>query len=116
MIVGVHNDSVINSLKYDKVGDNNYPIMNLQERVLSLLGCKYADDVLIDAPYVITRDMINSLHISVVVVNAKTAEDDTRAHAIPVELGIVQEIDVSGHATLSGNLHQLVHMLEDYGC
>ena len=98
----MHNDAIINSLKSEKVGDNNYPIMNLQERVLSLLGCKYADDVLIDAPYVITRDMINSLHISVVVIGSKTAEDDSRAHAVAAELGIVQEIDVTEHATLSG--------------
>ena len=38
--------------------------MNLHERVLSVLGCKYASDVLIDAPLEITPDMIASLKIS----------------------------------------------------
>ena len=38
--------------------------MNLHERVLSVLGCRYVDDVLIDAPYEITRDMLSSLGIS----------------------------------------------------
>lgn len=33
----------------------NLPIMTLHERVLSVLGCKYVDDVLIDAPYTITQ-------------------------------------------------------------
>ena len=33
----------------------NLPIMTLHERVLSVLGCKYVDDVLIDAPYTISQ-------------------------------------------------------------
>ena len=41
--------------------------MNLHERVLSVLGCRYVDDVLIDAPWVITPDMISSLNISKVI-------------------------------------------------
>lgn len=28
----------------------NLPLMNLHERLLSVLGCKFMDDVLIDAP------------------------------------------------------------------
>lgn len=45
---------------------SNFPIMNLHERVLSVLGCKYVDDVLIDAPYTVTREMIASLKLSLV--------------------------------------------------
>ena len=41
--------------------------MNLHERVLSVLGCKYINDVLIDAPMEITPDMIASLRITEVV-------------------------------------------------
>ena len=49
IIVGVHNDQVVNRQR-----GSNHPIMNLHERVLSVLGCKYVDDVLIDAPKIIT--------------------------------------------------------------
>ena len=35
IIVGLHNDWVVNRYK-----GKNYPIMNLQERVLSVLACK----------------------------------------------------------------------------
>jgi ethanolamine-phosphate cytidylyltransferase len=62
LIVGIHADSIVNA-RYGY----NLPIMNLQERVLSVLGCKNVDDVLIDAPYTITGDMISSLKISTVV-------------------------------------------------
>lgn len=41
--------------------------MNLHERVLSVLGCRYVSDVLIDAPYEITSEMISSLNIAEVV-------------------------------------------------
>jgi ethanolamine-phosphate cytidylyltransferase len=50
LIVGVHNDQTVNTY-----WGSNMPIMNLHERVLSVLGCKYVDDVLIDAPYAITQ-------------------------------------------------------------
>jgi len=62
IIVGVHNDYEVNRRR-----GLNYPIMSLHERVLSVLGCKWVDDVLIDAPYSVTEDMIASLKINVVV-------------------------------------------------
>lgn len=55
----------------------NLPIMNLHERVLSVLGCKYANDVLIDAPVEITPDMIASLKISEVVHGTETDSSHT---------------------------------------
>lgn len=45
----------------------NLPLMNLHERVLSVLGCRFVDDVLIDAPYEISADMLSRLNISEVV-------------------------------------------------
>lgn len=50
LIVGVHSDEVVNTQR-----GYNMPIMNLNERVLSVLGCVHVDDVLIDAPLKITR-------------------------------------------------------------
>jgi ethanolamine-phosphate cytidylyltransferase len=55
--------------------------MNLHERVLSVLGCKYANDVLIDAPVEISPDMIASLKISEVVhgtVSDSTCNGETK--------------------------------------
>jgi ethanolamine-phosphate cytidylyltransferase len=41
--------------------------LNLHERVLSVLGCRYVDDVVIDAPYAITPEMIASLKLAEVI-------------------------------------------------
>ena len=62
VIVGVYSDAVVN-----KQQGQNFPILNLHERVLSVMGCKHVDDVLFDAPYIITNEFLLSLNISVVV-------------------------------------------------
>ena len=116
VIVGVHNDYDVNLRR-----GLNYPIMSLHERVLSVLGCKWVDDVLIDAPYVVTSDMIASLRINVVVVgtvhdspspsprvneaNAARADPspqkgcDEDPYAVPRQLGILQVVQ-SEHETM----------------
>jgi len=96
---------------------SNFPIMNLHERVLSVLGCKYVDDVLIDAPYKVTREMIASLNLSLVLHGAHRDENDEEGSwkgdgreggagcgeedpfAVPKEMGIFG--DVSSDCALS---------------
>ena len=59
LIVGVHGDATVHKRR-----GANAPLLNLQERVLSILGCRYVDDVLIDSPYQLTSEMLSSLKIS----------------------------------------------------
>lgn len=60
--MGLHTDPIVNMYK-----GSNYPIMNLQERVLSVLACKYVSEVVIGAPYVVSKDLVDHFNISVVV-------------------------------------------------
>mmetsp|Transcript_687 Transcript_687/g.820 ORF Transcript_687/g.820 Transcript_687/m.820 type:complete len:222 (-) Transcript_687:161-826(-) len=62
LIVGIHGDALVNRER-----GCNLPLMNLHERVLSVLGCRFVDDVLIDAPSQISPQMIKSLQIDEVV-------------------------------------------------
>eukprot|EP01038_Epipyxis_sp_PR26KG_P009607 gene9607-12938_t len=126
LIVGIHNDSVVN----EKCG-LNLPIMNLNERVLSVLGCKWVNDVLIDAPYNITQEMISSLKINVVAMgdnkhthqrlneeqsqlssgsvdNIKYDEDD--GYDVPREMGILQVI----HSESSINVLDFVDRIQNH--
>ena len=41
----------------------NLLLMNLHKRVLSVLGCQFVDDVLLDAPWKITHQMVVFLNI-----------------------------------------------------
>lgn len=61
LIVGIHPDHVVTWYK-----GFGYPIMNLHERVLSVLACKYVDEVVIGAPYTITSDMLSQLKVTIV--------------------------------------------------
>ncbi|EQC30624.1 ethanolamine-phosphate cytidylyltransferase [Saprolegnia diclina VS20] len=92
LIVGVHNDAIVN-----KHRGLNYPIMNLHERVLSVLGCRYVDDVLIDAPWQVTKEMIASLRLAVVVHGSHRDAEDTDAamddhYKCAREAGIYREL------------------------
>ena len=55
----------------------NLPLMNLHERVLSVLGCRYVNDVIIDAPFVVTEEMITSFRINEVVYGGGDQQDDS---------------------------------------
>ncbi|CAM9440748.1 unnamed protein product [Ectocarpus sp. 6 AP-2014] len=84
LIAGVHSDEVVNAQR-----GLNMPIMNLNERVLSVLGCAYVNDVLIDAPLRMTREMIASLNIGAAVHG--TVDDNMAVHATGDEGGQGQE-------------------------
>ena len=81
---------------------SHYPVQSIQERVLMTLACKHVDDIIIGAPFVITKDLITSLKISKVVVIIDTDEDtvtnqhkDIDQYEVPRSLGILQEIEVN---------------------
>jgi len=100
VIVGVHGDAIVN-----KSRGANLPLMNLHERVLSVLGCRYVDDVLIDAPYVMTSEMISSLNISEVVCGSNVDKfgsysQDMR-YAVPKKLGILKAIENPSKFTIN---------------
>jgi ethanolamine-phosphate cytidylyltransferase len=91
LYVGIWDDEMCKYYRGDL-----FPINSLQERVLMTLSCKYVDDVVIGAPYIITNDLISSLKINKVVVITDTEEDKpNRLNAkvdqfkVPRELGIL---------------------------
>jgi ethanolamine-phosphate cytidylyltransferase len=73
LYVGIWDDEMTRYYK-----GKNYPIVAIQERVLMTLACKHVDDVVIGAPFILTKDLIQSLNIGVVVHISDTAEDTVR--------------------------------------
>ena len=95
----------------------NLPLMNLNERVLSVLGCRYVDDVLIDAPYIVTAAMIRSLNISEVVHGTNTDDDlDTRGlnerYRCVKDANILSIIDSPSHFKIA-NIVQRISRNQD---
>uniref|UniRef100_A0A4W3JXS2 ethanolamine-phosphate cytidylyltransferase n=1 Tax=Callorhinchus milii TaxID=7868 RepID=A0A4W3JXS2_CALMI len=44
----------------------NYPIMNIHERTLSVLACRYVSEVVIGAPYSVTADLLDHFKVDLV--------------------------------------------------
>jgi ethanolamine-phosphate cytidylyltransferase/choline-phosphate cytidylyltransferase len=86
LVVGVHSDAGVASYK-------RTPIMTMEERVASVRGCRFVDDVVPDAPLVITREWIEAHRIDLVVHG-----DDfdpalaDRLYAVPMTMGIFQTV------------------------
>ena len=97
LIVGVHGDEVVRARR-----GPDRPVMSLQERVLSVLGCKHVDDVLIDAPPALSREQVASMRLAKVLRGrrAKAADSGPDPYEVPKALGIYEEIDAGGHAAL----------------
>ncbi|XP_052070724.1 ethanolamine-phosphate cytidylyltransferase-like isoform X1 [Mytilus californianus] len=71
IIVGLHTDPVVNRYK-----GSNFPIMNLHERVLSVLACRYVNEVVIGAPYAVTSDLMDHFKVDLVCHGATPIMDD----------------------------------------
>lgn len=111
LIVGLHTDNVVNRYK-----GSNYPIMNLHERVLSVLACRYVNQVIIGAPYQVTKQLIDQFKIDVVAHgDTKIMEDvdGTDPYQHPKDLGIFQSIK-SGNVLTTADIVQRIirHKLE----
>lgn len=115
LLVGIHDDATVNAHK-----GRNFPIMNLHERTLSVLSCKYVDEVIIGAPWAVTEDMVRTMNISLVVhgshfdVEQLGTDMGLDAYSVPKELGIYQEVVSKSNLTVMGILDRIVTNRESY--
>jgi len=109
LFVGLYDDETVRSRK-----GPYFPLMNLQERVLNVLSCKYVDDILIGAPWKITKQVLLSLNVKVVVLTKNTmfAADEMDRYAIPQEMGILKELKTETDYTTDDLMQSIVEQQE----
>jgi ethanolamine-phosphate cytidylyltransferase len=108
LVVGVHDDVTMEGLTCPGM-----PIMTLQERVLNVLAMKYVDDVIIGAPYVITRELMDQIGPTVVVEgSAPSRSPSVDAFAIPKQMGIFRQV-ASDYPELTAK-EVVARVLENY--
>lgn len=86
LVVGVHSDATAASYK-------RTPITTMEERVRVVEGCRYADEVIPDAPLVVDREWLRRHRIDLVVHGDDM--DDRMAdlmYAAPRDLGILRTV------------------------
>ncbi|KAJ7973697.1 ethanolamine-phosphate cytidylyltransferase-like [Quillaja saponaria] len=92
LLVGIYSDQTISDHR-----GSHYPIMLLHERTLSVLACRYVDEVIIGAPWQVTKDMITTFNISLVVHgtvsenNTLTSKDDP--YKVPRSMGMFRLLE-----------------------
>ena len=85
LIVGVHSDEDVAFYK-------RRPVLSLEERSKVIKSCRYVDEVIENAPLVITEEFINEHDISYVVHGDDVSDEVKRQHKIPYSLGIVKYV------------------------
>lgn len=86
LLVGIHADDITASRKRG-------PILTMDERVESIRGCRYADEVLPDAPWRIDREWIKKHSIDLVVHGDDYSEEQLKeTHSVPIEMGIFRTV------------------------
>ncbi|KAH9308979.1 hypothetical protein KI387_036890, partial [Taxus chinensis] len=93
LLVGIHTDQTVSVHR-----GPHHPIMNLHERSLSVLACRYVDEVIIGAPWEITKDMITTFNISLVVHGTVNENDECMngegdPYEAPKSMGIFRIIE-----------------------
>uniref|UniRef100_A0A672Q9K5 ethanolamine-phosphate cytidylyltransferase n=1 Tax=Sinocyclocheilus grahami TaxID=75366 RepID=A0A672Q9K5_SINGR len=105
VIVGLHFDQEVNRYK-----GKNYPIMNIHERTLSVLACRYVSEVVIGAPYAVGKDLLDHFKVDLVC-HGKTEvfpdTDGTDPYAEPKKRGIFRILD-SGNNLASDDIVQRI--------
>ncbi|PAN15663.1 hypothetical protein PAHAL_3G011700 [Panicum hallii] len=114
LLVGIHTDQTISSTR-----GRHRPIMNLHERSLSVLACRYVDEVIIGAPWDVSKDMITTFNISLVVhgtiaENMDYAKEDSNPYAVPMAMGIYHRLESPLDITTSTIIRRIVANHEAY--
>ncbi|KAI4380243.1 hypothetical protein MLD38_006458 [Melastoma candidum] len=91
LLVGIYSDQTVSEHR-----GRGHPIMHLHERSLSVLACRYVDEIIIGAPWAITKDMITTFNITLVVHGtiaeraSRPGRSEADPYAVPKSMGIFQ--------------------------
>lgn len=90
LVVGIHADEVTGLNK-------RKPILTMEERVASVAGCRWVDEVLPNAPWIIDRAWIDEHDIHLVVHGDDyTIEQLEHTHGVPSDMGILRRVPYTG--------------------
>lgn len=114
LLVGIHTDQTVSA----KRGAHR-PIMNLHERSLSVLACRYVDEVIIGAPREVSKDMITTFNISLVVHGSVAESNDFQwekdnPYAVPKSMDIFKVIESPLDITTTTIIRRIVANQEAY--
>uniref|UniRef100_A0A0R3RZZ8 ethanolamine-phosphate cytidylyltransferase n=1 Tax=Elaeophora elaphi TaxID=1147741 RepID=A0A0R3RZZ8_9BILA len=113
LIVGIHNDQVVNAYK-----GGNHPIMSLHERVLSVLAYKPVSEVVIGAPYLVTEELIKRFKIQIVAKGIRLPDHQMPGEPdpfrLPRERNMLRLIDSGSNMSTDQIITRIIDHRNDY--
>lgn len=110
LLVGINTDDVLVSYK-------RRPVLTMEERVAVVAGCRYADEVLPNAPFVIDRAWIEKHDIHLVVHGDDFPRERLEYfYRVPMEMGIFRTVPYTRGISTSEIIHRIVerqYQIED---
>jgi len=105
ILVGLHSDETA-ALDEGRIG----PILNTHERLLPLLACRYVNNVIIDAPYVVTENFLDFFKVDIVAIGMHTQDiaDSGDPMAVPKQRGIFRQIESNSQVTTRQVIHRII--------
>ena len=87
LLVGIHPDDVVASYKKGR------PILTMEERVRSVAGCRYVDEVVPNAPLIVDRSWIKRHDIHLVVHGDDSSQEQLEyMYNVPISMGIFSTV------------------------
>lgn len=107
LVVGIHSDETVASYK-------RRPLMTMAERIAVVAGCRYADEVVADAPLVLDEAWLKGLRIDLVVHGDDFDIDmATRLYGVAMEMGIFRTVPYTPAISTSDLLSRLRVRIEE---
>lgn len=101
LVVGVHSDATVESYK-------RAPVMTMEERLRVVEACRYIDEVIPDAPLLVTEDWIKRHRIDVVVHGDDLDHEmEMSMYRVPAAMGILRTVPYTGGISTSEILRRL---------
>lgn len=105
LVVGLHSDEEVQRYRGN-------PIFTLNERTLSILACKYVNEVVIGAPYKIDNEIINHFKINYVCHGQESeivpCVDGSDPYEVAKEKGIYRQVNSKSEVTASVIIDRIV--------
>ena len=86
LLVGIWCDEAVQTYKWK-------PILSMEERIASVAGCRYVDEVVPDAPWFIDRAWIEKHKIDLVVHGDDYSQEQLESiYNVPISMGIFRTV------------------------
>ena len=104
MIVGVHSDKDISNYKRP-------PIIEEEHRYSIVESCKYVDELIRDAPLIMTEEFLRKHKIDLVVRGDDVTEQHLKQQADPIRLGMMKYVPRTKGVSTSSIIKKIQNLL-----